>query len=75
MAIKRAQGLRLAAFRAAGAGAVVPRHHVEMGPRNAWLDEFLEVKRGGDRAALGPLRDDVEVSDLAVEVAAIGAPR
>src|SRR6266568_654472 len=68
------QGLRLGALGAAGAGAVVPCHHVEMRPEDVGIDEFLEIERGGDRAALRRFGDVVEIGDLAVEIAPIGSP-
>ena len=65
--IDRAQRLRLGAFRPARAGAAVPRHHVEMRPRDSGRHEFLEVQRRGDRAGMRPVGDVVDVGDLAVE--------
>src|ERR1051325_1432843 len=62
VSVNRAQGLGLGAFRPTGAGAGVPRHHVDMRPRDPRLDELLQAQGRGDRA--GMRRSEEHTSEL-----------
>jgi predicted oxidoreductase len=66
------EGAQRGGFGAAGAALRVARHHVEIGPGDLPLDEFLKIERGGDRAGMRRFRHVVYVGQLAVDHLAVG---
>ena len=70
---RAAPGLRT--FGAARAALRVPRHDVEMRPRDAGLDEFLQIERRRDRPGIGAFGDVVEIGLLAVEHLVVAEPQ
>src|SRR3546814_2411425 len=71
----RAQALRLAAGRAAGAVTVVPRIHVHVRPLLRRGHEALQVQRGGDAAGHARGAAVGDVGDVAGQVAQVRPPQ
>src|SRR6516165_5170022 len=75
IAVKGAQRGGFGAFGAAGAALCIPGHHIEMRPRDAWLNKFLKIECGSDRAGVRPFRHVIEVGDLAVDHLPVRPPQ
>src|ERR1700733_5461512 len=73
--VDRTRGLALAAFRTPRLCRRGPAVDIDMQPALRGLDETLQEQRAGDRASECSRRRVVDVRDLGIQPAVVGAPQ